>query len=550
MIEYAADFETNNCIDDCRVWAWAVCEVGNIDNVTFGNDIASFISFCETNGGIYHFHNLAFDGEFIIWWLFNNGFEYSEKYRSETFRTLISNTGKFYQLEIIFEKVGRKTKKAVMRDSLKKLPMSVEAIGRAFNTPVQKTSIDYDLIRPLNHRLTDEERDYLKGDVQIVAYALEQQKKQGLKKLTVGSDALNNFKEHFDRWAFLFPQIKHSADKEIRKAYRGGWTYANPKYQANIDLDLTVGAGSVYDVNSLYPYVMLNCPLPVGYPHFFEGQYNGQYPLWIQFFSAHCKLKPDHLPMLQIKKNPYFMESEYLTDTEGIVELAMTNIDIDLLNDHYNVTIFKYHGGFAFDSMVGLFDDYIGYWNSVKESSVGGQRTIAKLMMNSLYGKFATNPDVTGKVPYLKDDNTVGYREGKQEIRDPVYTPMGVFITAHARNKTIRTAQSVYDRFLYADTDSIHVLGCEPIEGIDIHSTHIGSWNHEADFTKAKYIRAKTYAEMINGKLEIKCAGLPHKLKEGITLETFRRGMRVHGKLRPRHVVGGIVLEKTDFTLK
>ena len=54
-------------------------------------------------------------------------------------------------------------------------------------------------------------------------------------------------------------------------------------------------------------------------------------------------------------------------------------------------------------------------------------------MLNSLYGKFATNPDITPKLPYLKEDGSVGYRLGEKETRDPVYTPMGCFITAWAR---------------------------------------------------------------------------------------------------------------------
>lgn len=142
---------------------------------------------------------------------------------------------------------------------------------------------------------------------------------------------------------------------------------------------------------------------------------------------------------------------------------------------------------------------------------------------------------------------------------------MGCFITAWARYKTISAAQSVYDRFMYADTDSIHLLGTEPVPGLEVHPTHLGAWKHETNFDMAKYVRAKTYiehivqvGEMINGVYTMKdvepynnvlCAGMPDELKKQVTFDNFKRGLVLHGKLRPRHVPGGVVLEKINFTL-
>ena len=39
MKKFTADFETNVSETDCRVWAYALCEIGNTDNfnwLTFG----------------------------------------------------------------------------------------------------------------------------------------------------------------------------------------------------------------------------------------------------------------------------------------------------------------------------------------------------------------------------------------------------------------------------------------------------------------------------------------------------------------------------------
>ena len=45
MKKFTADFETTTDLDDCRVWAWAVCEIGNFDNFKYGNSIEDFLHF-------------------------------------------------------------------------------------------------------------------------------------------------------------------------------------------------------------------------------------------------------------------------------------------------------------------------------------------------------------------------------------------------------------------------------------------------------------------------------------------------------------------------
>ena len=68
---FTADFETTTDIDDCRVWAYALCEIGNVNNFLYGNNIESFIDFCKNPKENYKilFHNLKFDGEYIFSYL-------------------------------------------------------------------------------------------------------------------------------------------------------------------------------------------------------------------------------------------------------------------------------------------------------------------------------------------------------------------------------------------------------------------------------------------------------------------------------------------------
>lgn len=74
MKRFTADFETATWLEDeTYVWAWALCEIGKEDNLKIGNTINSFIYECLKNqNSIFYFHNLKFDGEFIIYWALSN----------------------------------------------------------------------------------------------------------------------------------------------------------------------------------------------------------------------------------------------------------------------------------------------------------------------------------------------------------------------------------------------------------------------------------------------------------------------------------------------
>ena len=97
--------------------------------------------------------------------------------------------------------------------------------------------------------------------------------------------------------------------------------------------------------------------------------------------------------------------------------------------------------------ITGIFDEYIDYWYNIKNNSKDGVRELAKLMLNNLYGKFGTNPRF---IPYIPTfiDGEVKYLAGDEEERNSVYVPMASFITAYARNKTIRSAQKLYNHFV------------------------------------------------------------------------------------------------------
>lgn len=552
MKKFVADFETvvpeANEELRTRIWGYGLCEIGNEDHFKYGTKMDDFMEWCKEENRVVFFHNLKFDASFILFHLLTNGYKYSEKKEDKTFNTLISDTGQFYSIEVIFKKMKKKHKKVIFQDSLKKLPYPVKTIAEAFKLPILKGEIDYKAERKEDHVLTNEEIAYIKNDVQIVAKALHIQFSQGLQRMTVGSDALNNFKEVLGKHIFNynFPVLPVKIDLDIRSAYKGGFTYVADRFKGK-----DVGEGLVYDVNSLYPSVMYNKDLPYGQPIYFKGKYEDDknYPLYIQRIFCEFTLKPNKIPMIQIKNNLSYKETEYLkTNGEEAVSLTLTNVDLKLFFEHYDVTILEYEGGWKFRKCQGIFKEYIDYWSEIKINNDGALKNLAKLMLNSLYGKFSTHPIVKSKYPVLEDDK-LKFKKRDPEERDPVYCAMGAFITSWARDITIRTAQSVYHRFAYADTDSIHILGTDPPD-IDIDDKRIGAWKCEGAFSRARFVRQKTYIEEIDGVLHVTCSGMPDKVKSKVTWENFKQGFTEDGKLVPKQVHGGVVLVDTYFTIK
>ena len=570
MQKFTADFETATWLsDETYVWAWAVCEIGNPDNIIIDNNIDSFIKFCEDHPNtVLYFHNLKFDGEFIISYLFNNGFEYikdRKEKRDKTFSTLISDMGLFYQMEIYFSVKGKRCKKVTILDSLKILNMSVEQVAKSFGLPISKLELDYDTPRLRGYILKDYEKDYITNDVKIMALALDTLFKQELTYMTAGSNALHDFKKTHTIWKFdrMFPQLNKSIDEDLRKAYRGGFTYLNPIYK-----EKDVGSGVVLDVNSLYPSVMYEKPMPIGEPIFFNGKYEEDrvYPLYIQMITCCFEIKPNKIPTIQVKKTKLFLDNEYIESSHGeLITLVLSSVDLKLFLDQYNVYELSYECGWKFKAMNDIFTKYIDKWIKVKIEATRegnkGMRQIAKIALNSLYGRFAIGLTVQGKEPYLDTDGIIKYKLGEEEERKGLYLPIGIFITSYAREKTIRTSQAIKDYSLekygkdlycYSDTDSIHTL--LPIEELkqfcDIDDVALGKWAWEASFEKARFVRQKCYLESINGEVKITCAGMPKECYKFVEWNKFKQGFTCGGKLTFKHVVGGVKLVETLFTIK
>ena len=594
---YTADFETTTNPDDLRVWAYSICNINDYTEFHYGTSIDDFFEFCATWQHNYKiwFHNLKFDGVWLINYLEQHNYKWiasSKEKADRTYTTLITDMGQFYSITVYFKANGRNINKVEFLDSLKIFPnFSVERVAEGFKLPIKKLKIDYKKERPSGYELTQAEIDYIRNDVEIMARALKEMFSRGLTKMTIAGDAMRDFRSRMIGFRKKFPLLAPEIDKDVRAAYRGGFTYVNDIYK-----EKEMDKGIVLDVNSLYPSCQHSpYPLPYGAPVEFEGEYKEDklYPLYVQGLTCSFDIKEGKIPSVQVKHNLSFIPNEYLKTTNGErIELFLTKPDFELFQEQYDIHRIKYHGGWKFKQAVGLFDNYIDYW--IEQKIIAGkegnapQRQIAKLMLNSLYGRFGISSNARQKFPII-ENGVIKFKLLEPEKRETCYVPVAAFITAYGRNRTIRTSQIIKDytlkkygedRYYYSDTDSIHTnLSPEDLEElkdiIKIDDYALGAWAKEAEFTRAKYIRQKCYIEEIDGKVHVTVAGLPKYLAPLVTFDNFNKGFTTAGltveemkriaeengatedeidkiqhKLSYKYYEGGVILTDTDFSIK
>lgn len=325
-------------------------------------------------------------------------------------------------------------------------------------------------------------------------------------------------------------------------------------------------------------------------------------------------IKEDKLPFIQIKGTLRYKFNEMLEtsdvynhadgkyyrtyldydgkEKQAIVTLTLTMVDFKLLLEHYNLEDFEILDGCYFESRIGIFDEYIDKYKELKLTSTGAKRELAKLFLNNLYGKMASSPASSFKVAYIREDKSIGFYTVIAREKIPGYIPVGSAITSYARNFTIRHAQKNYHGkenpgFIYADTDSIHCdVSPDELIGIKEHSKNFCCWKLESCWDNAIFVRQKTYIEHITHEnrepidkpyYNVKCAGMPDRCKnlfiksiEGYTpnenddytqeeqdfmqtnrtIEDFKIGLVVPGKLLPKKINGGIVLQETTYQMR
>ena len=402
---------------------------------------------------------------------------------------------------------------------------------------------DFEKYRAEGYVPSKEEIEYCLQDSRIMAVAIESELRAGHRAMTLSSDAFDGVKKTiggYSGWREHMPILAYEDETFARLSYRGGWVYVNPKFR-NKELENV----HVYDVNSLYPWVMHDCPLPVGYPCYAKPKGN---ELYIINFQSEYVLESG-FPFVQTKFHTG-LKNMYLAKSNGIQSLTMTSVDFKLFDEHYLYTIEEEPIYMSFKSRTGLLAPYVDQWMQVKEDAVkrGDMATkyIAKRWLNSPYGKTGMNPLRLNRIPLYSDDALTW--DVQQVKVDPVYVPYATFVCAWARDKTIRSCIENEDAFVYADTDSMHLL--READNIDVHPTKLGAWKHESFSERAKYIRPKTYIHASQGRIEVTCAGMPDAVKEQVTWDNFKVGSVFQGKKMKKNVRGGCMIVDRTFEIK
>lgn len=596
---YTADFETcdtwpqehGDSYPDQRVWlaGWRNLETGQVQMYnSLDGFMLSILGRGDNQNTEYAFHNLKFDGSYIVPWLLRNGYTVTqEKPQEREFSVLIDNNNNWYTIQI----QATKRRRVLLWDSLKLFPSPLEYLPELYGTPTQKLHEDqdfYTMIRPEGHQATAEEESYLYNDLTVLAETLNAHiKLYGLLfKKTQAGQSFWNFEQAFPAWKFRFPPLDIEVDTLIRKSYWGGISYAAEQHAGKDQYGI-----HVYDINSSYPYQLAHKKMPYGPVQYtWKGQHPDMSKFWVAEAWVRFTLKPGKVPCIMkkgiIENKPITLDS-WLKSSDGVVRMVFCSIDYLTIFQSYDFEVIQWgmswHWAQKIQKEVQAFilknnEDKVKYKNLAKcetdpflkaEYMAHSQR--AKINNNSFYGKFGEEVIKKGKTPHMVDDDVV-YLIDREDIateRRRKFLPLAIATTAWGRNQLVTMANELGEDFLYCDTDSIHLrmTGAGKIEEavkagkFVVDPVALGGWKFEGQFDRGRYLRAKAYYEEVYGQVpEVTLAGLPadphtgprSKVRSCCTWENFHIGQRIpggNGRLRTVRTRTGSKLVPVDFNI-
>lgn len=389
-----------------------ITSYGSDPKVLFNTFLDELLSKIKPGLTIIYAHNLStFDGIFLMRYLLKYG----------EVNPLLHNS----KLMTIKVKIGNKT--IVFKDSYLLLPLSLRKLCEAFGTELPKgyfpfnlTDIFYSGVFPkfqywtkidLNQftyiknlfgkrmwNFQNEATKYCQLDCKVLHEILTKFNELIFREFqvnihdtpTLPSLAMKIYRIHFMPENTIY-QILNKPYWNIRESYTGG---AVDVYIPHNRISGLFGKVKAlfkqlfyYDVNSLYPSVMANHLMPIGKPIAFEGDIRKMEPNAYGFF--YCKItSPTSLkhPLLQrrIKTNDGIRTIAGLGSWSGWV----SSVEMDnAIKYGYTFEIIK---GYQFETG-NIFKEYVQrmYNLRLKYSKGDAMNLIAKLLMNSLYGKFA-----------------------------------------------------------------------------------------------------------------------------------------------------------------
>jgi hypothetical protein len=257
-----------------------------------------------------------------------------------------------------------------------------------------------------------------------------------------------------------------------RETYNGGRVEVFKRSAVNV---------YAYDVNSMYPYVMQQ-PMPTEY----VGESRTLTDKYYGFLDAEIIVPDDYMPTLPVR-------SEKLYFPVGRFRGSWTSEEL-MIAESRGCRIVKVFKAYYFRT-VQIFKEYVQKLYHLKKTSQEPTRTIAKGLLNALYGKFGQNPTKKvfvserlaphGSFPILyPNGEPSGFAYYERTSRNAYLLPhLASAVTSKARLHLLSRLDG--DSF-YCDTDSVftsHVMGI---------SKELGEWG-EVGSGEALFIQPKLY---------------------------------------------------------
>jgi DNA polymerase elongation subunit (family B) len=297
----------------------------------------------------------------------------------------------------------------------------------------------------------------------------------------------------------IFVPFDEDTKSFTRRAYTGGRTEC---YRPGIYDDVTV-----YDVNSMYPYVMANYPVP-----------SSARTIKTKYFSAKG-LGFYEVDYIQTNKTlPPLLRDEHTHDFQYTGYGVYTTNELNLLREIGGT--FKVTRGIIFRDTAYLFKDIVTrYYNLRLKAKKEGNKALdwtAKILLNSLYGKFGQRP--IKHVSYLATKERIReLLEAKANftihgayltVVEPArveheFCAIAAYITSYARIELYRHIMKAPANYIYSDTDSIHVFDTQPYIQDEIN---LGGLKIEKS-GRGAYAGKKLYAIQENGQDIVKAKG-------------------------------------------
>lgn len=389
---------------------------------------------------------------------------------------------------------------AEFRDSFNILPVALKKfeVVNEYGETIKKQDFDYSLMEA-EHRYKPDVWanivDYLKDDCVTLFEAIKQFQGEYGRHLTQAGAAMAQWKKISKK---KIPESTPDFFKAFKSYYYGGRVqcFRHGIIEARF---------SVFDINSAYPAAMMKAhPYGLEYieseielsehakgPAFYriKARSTGAFP----YRSKHGLIFPDDGEIRE-----FFVSGWELIAAEDTGTLK----NYELINVTYFLELSS-------------FDEYIEYFYqkrlTAKATNDKAGDLFAKLLMNSLYGKFGSNPENYESFVVLPPEDLSSLEDIDNEYR--LSGDLGPWLLAardleddEMRFYNVATAASITgyvraflwrsicatgkENMLYCDTDSIATMG----EGNELETgKELGKWKHEGEFIKAGIGGKKMY---------------------------------------------------------